>query len=153
METPVSGISTLMSLSQLWVKLDASRAETDMAWNDDRLASSLAGDDFAGQAARGKVGGHRKCLDHQPVIMRGVPHRRPNEASNGEAHAQGGEPQRHAQPLLEDVEMDLPELFVDVMALITQEGIGLFAAGAGQGQGRRQKDRFLRMTGLAGLQT
>ena len=72
-----------------------------------------------------------------------LPHHDAQRAGDRHAHDHGGDPQHHAQLLFPDAQVQVLELFVQVMflqvdqrGLLLQEGIRVFPAGAAQGQGR-----------------
>jgi hypothetical protein len=94
----------------------------------------VGGDDLTGYAGLHNWGGTEKASTPWPSAWLALQTAMASAAATVSPTIRVASRRAHAQPFLENIQMNLLELFVNMMALVAQEGIGFFAAGAGERQ-------------------
>ena len=95
----------------------------ELAGTQDRqLVEQLGRRHLAGQAAAGHVGWHRERLDQKTTAVCCVPHHQAKACRHGNTDHRRRHAQQHAQPLFPDTQMQLLKLFVQMVALVGDQG-------------------------------
>lgn len=110
-----------------------------------QIVEHASGDHLASQTARGKIWRNGKSLDHQAIVMRGIPHRIGQQRDDAQQYKRDGKFERQSQKAAQMAHQQRPmaqiqfvgeflSLKLDKFSLVIEKRIRFPSAGPGQSQ-------------------